>query len=427
MKRIMMMIKTYIASKSKINVVFDVTTYFLFFLSFLSIPAFSFIGGLSSVTWVITIAMFAMMGLSLLIFYKASFDYIGASMILFAVSALFSSLLNGFNGFNLTPILLSITSFIIYVYAKANKDSKSVLLFLTYIATIVFGFIFCFKYRHELIHLSSLRLGDYFGDQNDIALFFGLGACFAFYYLFFGKSLIVKIINFLSLFAFGYCGVSTGSKIFILIVIVAFILCFIFYFKNKKLWVSLTVLGATLTVGIVLLFLPFMSFLRDRIFSFISTLSGQSIGGGKTNDYSTIDRFNMFLDGMNLFTRKPLFGFGIWGFATYGGYGDCWSHNHFSESLCNYGIVGTVLFSYCYVISIVQYFKTPKDERNKYWLPLIIISLFTCAMFSVALHTQKIYAYVIGVLVSFLAGDNSKNIFVADLKKLRGSRHVKNS
>ena len=169
--------------------------------------------------------------------------------------------------------------------------------------------------------------------------------------------------------------------------------------------------------------IPAFATIKNRFLSFVSTLSGNKIGDGSTNELSTINRLDMFFCGMEMWLRRPMFGWGIWGFATFSGRALGWSHNNISESFCNFGLIGTFLFHYgfyiCYKNFIIE------KSKKTFELQFLLILFYSISMLSVALNSQKLYAYIIGIL--FASFSNEKTLFVIDLAKIKSRERRQNS
>ena len=384
----------------------------VFGLTFLSIPTFSFVPRFYFLTWVLTILYLGLVVLYLLLFCKIRIDYIVLGLFGFCIAAIIGSAMSGFKGFVATPFFLTAVTILTYMLCSSEKAFCKPLLSVTFLATLLFSAIFIFYYRSYFITLGFTRLGDEFGDINDIALFFSLGYFIAFYEVFFNKRIWIKIVSAISLFQFLLCGLATSSKIFVLVVIVALIAVVYMFFGKKRWWLSTIICVALIGTGIGILCLPAFATIKNRMLTMLSTLSGKSIEGSSTNDMSTIGRLEMLLDGIQLFLRRPLFGFGVNGFFTFSSYGGMWSHNHFSETLCTFGLVGTVLFH-------LGYYYCFKDMAQNYnrskVLGYLLLFFFITTMLSVALHGEKIYAYLIGVIFAY----------TCDLKPLKEFKIIK--
>ncbi len=369
-------------------------------LSLISVPLFSSKGSLFLITWALTVSLMLSIYVCLFLFYELMIDSIFISMLLFCIFALISTLLNGFYDFNFTPIFLTIVALTIYSFCKSNIESRKIMLFLSYASTIIFSFIYLIIYRNEILSLDFSRLGSFFGDINDIAIFFGFGFTISFYLLTHRRKASCIILSVTSLFLFGLCGMTTGSKIFLLIAIVSMLACIIHRFGVQKWYLSLFTIIAIAIFTILILNLSFFSTIKHRLLSMLSTLLGQEIGGVRNTDYSSLTRFFMFLDGIEMFLRKPFFGFGIRGFYIFSSFGYGWSHNHISESLSSFGLIGTILFHLGFYLSIIGFFR--KRDNNSF-VSFLILLFFITSMISLALYNQKIFAFCIGIIYASLA------------------------
>ena len=393
-------IKRITQSENYIVAILKIASIVLFALSFFSIPTVSFITKLKNITWVLTIITVLSMVLVLLLSKnKIRVDFISLSFILFGFFAFFSSLINGMRAFVFTPILLSILSCLIYLYCKNNKDQIKPLFIASYVGLVFFLLVFAFTYRYELIHLQFSRLGSKFGDINDIALFMGLGCVMSFSIFLYAKKWYFKVPCAVLFFAFVLCGFSSSSKSFLFILAICLLTQIFVFFGKKKWWISIFISAGLISLFFIFINLPFMSGFKQRLLDMFSTLTQDQRISGSNTDLSTIDRLNMFLDGMTMWLRKPIFGYGIQGFFRASSYGGGWSHNHFSETLASFGIVGAFLFHFGYVKGICGFFTTKKERMQK--MLGILFLFFIICMFFVALNSQKIYAFLIPLPIAF--------------------------
>lgn len=376
--------------KTKLNVFIDMLALFSFFISFLSIPLFSFRAGLSKITWIFTMLFLLLMFISMFLFGKIQIDKISLSLLLFVIWMMICSLvsLNLHSDFYLTPVLLSIVTLIVYMFLYQNKQYRMLFMHLLFLAIILFTLYYVILYFDDLKSLDFNRLGGYFGNVNDAAIALGVGFSLCVYYMINSKFSFCRfILLLLLLLVFTFCGLSTGSKIFVLITICASVGSMIIFMRIKKArwyWYLISFICLVL-IAFAILNIPAFRVIKDRLLSFISL---------NNKDNSTIIRFNMFIDGFYMFLRRPVFGFGIRAFYVSSSFGNGWSHNNFSELLCSYGLVGFVLFYIPYFLAIKSKCVTKKfinDPAN------ILMIIFICCMFSVALESQKIFAYSIPV------------------------------
>ena len=405
-------------SKFKLNTIINIIIFLLTSASFFSIPALSFRTKYYIITWVLIIFLIISMILYIFLSRRLVFDIVSASFLLFAFSSIISSALSGFRAFKITAPALSLLSLIVYTYCKSSPNNANKFLYGVFLGDVCFLLLFIFHYRTELIKLNFSRLGDYFGDINDISLFMSVGLVFCFFFIFFHKKIIVKIIGAFTGFLFFVCGLTSGSKIFVFSFIFVTIFAVFLFFGKKKWWLSIIILAVLFGLFILLLQLPSLSTIRKRIVDFTFTMTGNSSDKTATVDLSTVDRMNMFVAGMEMFFRKPFFGWGIWGFATFGGVNNGWSHNNFSESLCNFGIIGTILFHFPFFISIKNFVKR---KQKAYILPFLLIVFFVVSMFSVALNSEKVYALIAPASFAILCS-REKEILSSFTKKINNRK-----
>ena len=395
-----MLLNVFAKSKSKINLIIDITVISLFALNFFSVPIFSFNEKMFYITWILTILLIGLVVLDLILFYTIQFDFLFLSLIIFAFSSLLSSALNLFSGFRLTPILLSVLISFVYLFCKNTKLEKELMLS-AFLGNVAFLLFFVVYYRSSFLSLKLSRLGEAFGDVNDVSLFMAFGFLFSFYILFFKKNIIFKVFSFLLLILFGICGLSTGSKIFIVILAVCIPVLIFLFFGKKKWYLSIIFVTSLFASMFLILQIPAFNSIKTRFYDMISTFFGKSIDNSRIDETSTIERVEFFLAGIELFFKKPLFGWGIWGFATHAKINYGWSHNNISESLCNFGLVGSFFFHYCFVGSLKCFFTS--KEKKKSALYFVVVLFFVVSMISVALNSEKIYALLAPIAFSKLS------------------------
>ena len=364
------------------------------------------------------------MALSLFLFYRIVINPISISFLLFCFFVVLSSLVNGVFRFSLTPIFLNLICFFVYTYCLGNKQACSLMIYMAYFGSVLFLALFVIRYWNNLIHFDFDRLGSDFGDENDVGLFMAMGFSVSFYSFLRKKNWLTKVLFFLFACLFLYAGASTGSKLFLIISVTVGILSIFLYFGLKKWWVSLLVSCSLAAVLIVLLQLPFLGSLKERFDSFFATLFGLKNPSAASADYSTLQRFQMFQIGMDMFLRKPLLGYGSFGFANFANYNNGWSHNHFSETLCNFGILGAFFFHVGFAYALVSYFRS--KEKSRLQLPFIFLVFFFLMMFGVALNSQKIYAYVFPVVLSFFKEPHVRVAYSFNLFRKEGDANGAN-
>lgn len=388
----------------------DVFIILLFFLNCLSIPLFSFITAYAFVTWIFTIPFLVAVVLSLVVKREIKIDFVCLALFLFCISALISTLLNGFKGTRITPILLTVITLIVYLFLINHKEKIPFFIGAFVLAINIFVIIFFLRYFKEIFSFDFYRLGAVFGDENDIGIFLSFAAISDLFICFFAKRKFFYIgIMAAILFAISsLAGAATGSKMVVLLLAVGCLLVPILRFKNKV-WIGVLIDCSIIIILLILISTPFLSTIRDRLLKFISTLFGEETTGVNSIDGSTIDRTNMILCSFQMFLRKPLFGYGLDGFELFNGFNNYWSHNNLGEFLTNFGIIGTLLFHAPFIFSILSVKKTKKDFFTLYSYAIII--LFIVTMFSVAFTREKIYSYFAPVIFACTIDDSESRIF----------------
>lgn len=375
--------------------VFEISIAIVFGLTILSIPLFSFLKTYYVITWFLTILLVVLCSLYLLLYGKFKIDIIIISFGLFIISSIFGSALTGFKSFSFTPILNVGIIIFLYAYFSSCGDKQRMRCFAAIdIALSLFAIIFCLKYRSEILSLDFRRLGSAFGDENDISIILSLGYCFAFYYSLFGKRVFLRILQFLFALCFAGLSFTCGSKIAILIIFVCSIFC-VYSFFGLKHWYISTIIIVFLIGGLVFaLTLPPFATLKERFLSMWYSLIGRTDKNYNRFDLSTSGRIDMFANGISLFLRRPFFGYGLNGFHTFSSYQTGWSHNHWSDSFANYGLIGTGL----YLMPFIIFLRT--SPKNTNLISRVLLLCFLVSSISIALFTEKIFAYFVGLILS---------------------------
>lgn len=366
----------------------------LFGTCIFSIPTFSFLTTYSIFMWAFTIVLIILITLDFLVARKFKFTSITLSYIVFIFSALMSCIFNGFKTFSASVFLNTIILIMVYSYSVENKKVIKRMFLFAKIGLVIFAFIFILKYRSEIFSLDFERLGSKFGDENDISIILSIGFSISLMSLLGDKKWYLIIINIFEALLFFPLSFSTGSKIAFFVSLMVTIL-FVFLLFGKKWYLSIITIAFVAGVAIFIINLNVFSSLKQRLDEMLSTLF--SLNLSPTISYSTIGRVGMFQNGISLFLRRPLFGYGPLGFKTFSTYHNGWSHNHISDSLCNYGLVGTIV----YHIPFVIYFASIVKTKKKNYTTLVSIS-FVVSMISIALFREKIFSYLIGVVFASL-------------------------
>ena len=263
-------------------------------------------------------------------------------------------------------LVLMAVSVLLFIYVFRCISRKSIIITAVTLGILAFCAYFIWVYRSSIAQLTTLsknRLGEYFNNQNTVGYNLLAGSLLSSFGLFFSKKwwqMVFFGISFAIIFA---CGCFLGSRAFMISSIVAILVFIILKFRKKP-----AVLFSLLGGAIVLLFastlIPAFSVVwRRMINGFFSVFSSDS-----SMDMSLMTRWEWQRYSFVLSSKNFLLGYGANGFNHFSGIGT-YSHSNLTEVLCNFGIVGVVLFyaPYCYAF----YFCA---TRKKYgiWRYLIV-------------------------------------------------------
>ncbi len=330
----------------------------------------------------------------------------------------------------LTLILLA-GSFFVFTYAfKAIKD-KNLIIAVISAAFFLFSIYFIVYYRNDILNFKSFgtesfRLGTYFDNQNGVAAYALIGFAAPLYLVLFFKKKIRFAFILPALTSF-FVGITTGSRTFIFASIIVLIVFLYFKFRQHKFIYLLVVLGI-LTLFIILISLPFMSTIRDRLLRAFGTF----FGFGIKVDTSSIER-TLWMDyGFSLGFRRLLFGYGVEGFSIVSGVGT-YSHSNFAEVICNFGLLGFILFYTPMIIFIVRAILSKRVDKA---FIITFVTYYLIVGFANVIYYKKIY-YLILAFMFYLAfiesveykkvslGIDAKRIlFICDSMKSGGAEKV---
>ena len=325
---------------------------------------------------------------------------IPASFVAFAFvgTAFFSHAFKGENAHTgwLTLFLMLLT--LLFFYYGFNAINKKQIILKTLIfAFLLFGFYFAYVYRAQVLHLkfSNARLGGYFDNVNAVGFYFAIGYTLSLFTgLFFNRK--IELLYVLPAMMFFVLGIFTGSRAFLVAVAAATL--FIMYYKLRKHKLIFAIaLGCLVGLYFVLLNIPQLAFLKDQFNRTIYTLFG--LGNSKV-DTSTIQRAVWPGYAFYLGARNLIIGYGVNGFSVYSGVGT-YAHNNFAEVMCNFGIIGFLLFNSCFLLPLVFSFKN--KEKEMFLVPILVAVYFFRSFFGVTYYTKE--AYLIIAILFFFTKD----------------------
>ncbi len=234
------------------------------------------------------------------------------------------------------PTLLILAGFgtVVYLSCCIIGDTKAVL-HTVLLASLVFVAAFIAVYWKSLIKLNfSVRLGDFFGNQNGIAFKLSVsGALLTSVAIYNRKYWLLVLLPFVFV-----CVASTGSKkgLIYLAAIAVFAICSFF---RKRVWIGILISGgAVLAMILAIAFFPPLETIKDRFSAHIAYLLGQSAASASSFQRGLYRDNAFYLAFKNLFV-----GYGFDGFDAASGVGT-YSHNNISELMCNFGLFGLLSF-----------------------------------------------------------------------------------
>ena len=314
---------------------------------------------------------------------------------LFVVFTLIGTLLysHDFRAF-LSLIILCI-SFFIFLIVYNIVGFRAILIAISAGITL-FSLVFIVAYRKDLTNVSlllsgKLRLGFRFDNPNGIGAYEFL--CFASsLYVLLNEKKKWRFLFALPILLAVLVGFSTGSKTFFFSIFI-FVLIVLF-FKFKRRWIYLLSVVLVIGAGVALLYLPFLSTLRQRIFVSLGTF----FGSGNEVDSSTIIRSVWFDYGLYIGSRHLLFGTGSNGFAIFSGLGT-YAHSNYVEVLCDFGLLGFLIF---YLQLIFLFLNSLKIKNiNKSFVVAFFI-YYLIVGFSTVFYYKKLYFLMLALMCSIV-------------------------
>lgn len=312
-----------------------------------------------------------------------------------------SSIINWkFNSQNTTLLLLSVTVFILYQYLIADKRNIKQFVWAFMLGGIGFLLYYFFVYAKPLLTFDfSKRLGNYFGNENEVARNISLITITCLYFAADRKKKIFYVPVFIGL----WFAITTGSMsgIFLLFIILLLVI-YLNVPKGKK-WVFFMSLVALIIIAFLVLQTPALIYYKRRVYGIINTFLGIDTG---SVDRSSSERLELSREAFLMFLRKPLFGFGpnqIAEFTSAGRY----AHNNFTELLGNYGLFGLFFFELLLFVPAIRIRKQDTKYRS---LILLVLMLVILSQFFAHPYTSKIEYFIIGFAFACVFDPNKKNI-----------------
>lgn len=377
------------------------------FLYTLSIPSFS---GRAKV-YLISYALMALFAgttfIYVMIFDKFSFQKRDLLPVLFVLEALMGTAIYSHDFRRWISILLMVITLFVYYFAFSAINRSRLSLKIIVFSFLIFAFYFMLIYRSQILHLKiDDRIGTYFDNQNAVGSYFSLAFATSTYIaIIYEKKR--EVLYLIPSAIFGLCGIFTGSRTFIVLVIVSVSVILFIKFRKRK-WIFFIIYAGLIGLFFLAINLPIFATLKLRVDQTLYTLFG--IGNSKV-DHSSVQRVLWQRYGYYLGSRNLIFGYGCEGFAISSGIGT-YSHSNFSEVLCNFGIVGFVLFYSCYLVPFIHSFKGM--EKDRFIVSVFVIYFLFKGFFGVSYYYKE--SYLIIALCMYLTKDSSlKSLFSSNV------------
>ena len=245
------------------------------------------------------------------------------------------------------------------------------------------------------------RVGGTIGNVNDYAFVLGTGVNFLFFSFydtgkkkktFFWKNIKLIII----LLFLVECVFFTGSKSGIIMMAFSFLVFIILKLKRISLMKKFLtgIVAITLLSVITPKSINIDAVVFERFQSMYDLATGVSMYSDSYEDTSTTQRADLIIDGIRLWSERPILGWGPNEFRYINKVDDdTYSHNNFIEILVNFGLLGFIIFYFSHFYLLrkllkLKKMKQRKDEVN--WLLLMLFSLLIIDMTFVTYY-NKIY------------------------------------
>ena len=317
------------------------------------------------------------------------------------------------------------------------------ILFYSLVITAAIVFI-----RTPLSEFGTERVGSIIGlNENSFGMRMAIGAMLGVYLYKTANIKKSKILYIILIIALAALTLLSGSKKALLLLILGIAAVMFIYSKGiQKIQKTISLVAIAAIILFIIFNNPVLySTIGNRIERTFLTVTGNNSNNtslkviGKTvgtTDKSLIERKYYINQGIELFKKYPLFGYGGNNFATKMreiGYSHvAYSHNNYVELLCTLGIVGFILYYSYWAITIVRLIKMHKrtNERQLKRMSLLLLSILCIYLileYGNVSYIQEFNMLILSIADIFIyinAQDNKKCI--SGNSKLSINKKVKN-
>lgn len=404
LKRLVLRIK----SNQVFNKIIGICLLIVFALYIFSIPSFSGRSKLNLVSYGFMIFAALFVVLKYAFYEKFVFNRRLLILLIFALEAFIGTALFSHDFRHWLTILLMFLTLIVFYYGFCTIKNKRLIYKIIAFSFLAFGLYFAIHYRGSILKLDLENpMGEYFDNVNTVGTYFSLGSAI-FLYLAITFKRKTEWLYLIPAFLMLFLGMFTGSRHFIITTGVTFIVAILVGFKKKK-WIAALIIVAAIALFFAVIQLPPLAAFKERIDRGITTLFG--IGNAKY-DPSVVQRTIWPQYGINLGSRVLLFGYGAEGFSIYSGIGT-YSHNTYSEIICNFGILGALIFFFSFIYSLILAIRSKDRSIN---FVIVVVTFYLIKGFFGVYFASK-DAYLMIALIMFLTKDVHLGKYVGLLPK----------
>ena len=366
------------------------------FLDIITLPSFTFRTGFNFISILLSV-LFVAAAFAYIVFRgEFRFCWLIVPYVIFVFYCLVSYAFTRYSFSTVKTLCLVYgLMFAVFEFSTNLKKPKLLMDFFILSTVLLAAFIFLDNYR-DILSLSTDRIGEKYGNLNEIGWIFATGFFFCFYRLLFAHChfVIFSLIGLIDL-AFAVLTGSRGALVILGISLI--VLLFIFFKGRKKITFALACLilaGA----GFLILQIPSFSELKDRLYQMVLSL----LSGGSQGDASSNSRFAMLEEGIYLFAESPIIGNGLDAFRVLSNQ-NAYSHSNLSEMLCNFGMAGFAIWLAPLIVASIIELKHKKSPLCfAYSIGVILPSMF----FSI-LYEARFFAISAAICLSFVACEDS--------------------
>ena len=378
--------------------VWEVINLVVLFALFVTLPFFTYRDGYSTIPIYITI-VFAITVIAYMSVIKNIHvtSWMMVYLVYMVYGAVITALLTQDWSTFKTFISVSLMSLLIFEFLTLSGFAK----FACYLYCLA-GVIFSTALLIDSLDTLPGRIGETFGNINSVAFYLVTVAVACLVSQRVTKSRLGYLLL-LPSFEASVLVMLTGSRFGITAIGLLYIV-YLFLACSRRWYVALGICFGLVLLALIFFFaLPGLT-INVRIKEMFDTLLGQG-----SYDGSTATRINMYKDGLNLFAKNAIFGYGMGGFCAHTSY-LTYSHSAIIELLCSFGLIGTSLFFLAGYLAL-------KDVKIKGIAWLFVAIVVPAMLFSV-LYYDKYFLSFFPLLASFSVQE--KPMYQTERKRIVG-------